>query len=897
MRKNPNAELLAKMADFRLFPRKIIWNGNVHRFPGVRQNGRGTNGWYCAQPHQRSASFGDWNAVETQRWTLEDVDDNLTPEKERQKREAARWAKADHERSQRRQEAIRKAWKLAEGSKIPDDHPYLKTKGIKAPPHSGRVIGEDIVIPMWWPNGCLVGLQRIRPDGFKPYDAGSKPAGAYETVGPMRIDPKKPIYVCGDWGTGVSIYEATGCAVAVAFSAGNLEPVAVAMRTKRPNAKVVIAADNDRWTSTHFDGKRRPNPGVLHAKAAAAAANAEYAIPDFKDLSDIPEGEKLATSFNDLHQREGLDAVRKWLNPQMADKAVTELVSEHEEKAPEEEEPTDGNGGPATWDKEFATRFLGIKDGNHHFLSSTGQLVSLTNGQMANASKLVSLAPLGFWQRHFPSRSKNSVRWIEVADALQAKSQAAGVWSPERIRGRGYWRGTNGSDVVIHLGQRLIAPNRKRPMAPEKYGGGGHVYPRAVPLSGPSTKRILSLDDARWLLGIFEDLPWEHPASAYLLAGWTVLAPLCGWLRWRPHVWLTGDAGCGKTSIIIRDLVRPLMADFAIYAEGSQTTEAGLRQALRVEARPVLLDKFEKDKPSDVRRIKRIVRMLRSASASEGIIIKGGPGGKAELFQPRTMCCLGSIGGAVTAQRDKQRISFLQLRHPQTVLGEGQEEHWDGIKEQLDKITPAFASELLARTTRWARSGKLDELLKVSRTVAMKVVGDGRGGDQFGTLMAGAAILLHDEVPKIDEMRTWMNDLGIKEFWEADGGQQIIDQLFQAKELVGTGRETVRVTIADLLLAALRPSADNQVTVEVARQHLRSCGFVLTEDEQHLLIANQSPWISEQLRHISCHTGWYSRLRTLPGAEVGPPRRFPDTTMSRTTKIPVTTLQSSGSLS
>jgi nucleoid-associated protein YgaU len=31
-----------------------------------------------------------------------------------------------------------------------------------------------------------------------------------------------------------------------------------------------------------------------------------------------------------------------------------------------------------------------------------------------------------------------------------------------------------------------------------------------------------------------------------LLAGWIALAPICGAMRWRPHLWLTAAAGAGK---------------------------------------------------------------------------------------------------------------------------------------------------------------------------------------------------------------------------------------------------------------------------------------------------------------------------------------------------------------
>ena len=42
------------------------------------------------------------------------------------------------------------------------------------------------------------------------------------------------------------------------------------------------------------------------------------------------------------------------------------------------------------------------------------------------------------------------------------------------------------------------------------------------------------------------------PGSHLLLAGWVALAPVCGALGWRPHAWITGKAGSGKTTIMKR---------------------------------------------------------------------------------------------------------------------------------------------------------------------------------------------------------------------------------------------------------------------------------------------------------------------------------------------------------
>ena len=46
---------------------------------------------------------------------------------------------------------------------------------------------------------------------------------------------------------------------------------------------------------------------------------------------------------------------------------------------------------------------------------------------------------------------------------------------------------------------------------------------------------------------VYDRLPFENDIGAVALAGWTTLAPICGALQWRPHVWLTGASGSGPS--------------------------------------------------------------------------------------------------------------------------------------------------------------------------------------------------------------------------------------------------------------------------------------------------------------------------------------------------------------
>jgi putative DNA primase/helicase len=116
--------------------------------------------------------------------------------------------------------------------------------------------------------------------------------GCYHAIG----KPNGTLCVCEGYATGASIHEATGYAVAVAFNAGNLGPVARALREKYPKIRLVICADDDQWT--------KGNPGVTKATEAARAVGAEIAIPRFKNLSEKP------TYFNDLARLEERKAVQ-----------------------------------------------------------------------------------------------------------------------------------------------------------------------------------------------------------------------------------------------------------------------------------------------------------------------------------------------------------------------------------------------------------------------------------------------------------------------------------------------------------------------------------------------------------------------------------------------------------
>ena len=111
------------------------------------------------------------------------------------------------------------------------------------------------------------------------------------------------LILCEGYATGATVHKATGATIICAFNAGNLEPVAKVVRAKCPNAPILIAADNDRFTAG--------NPGLAFAEKAAKAIGGKVVFPVFDGLPGADDAKKKLSDFNDLEAVGGLELVAK----------------------------------------------------------------------------------------------------------------------------------------------------------------------------------------------------------------------------------------------------------------------------------------------------------------------------------------------------------------------------------------------------------------------------------------------------------------------------------------------------------------------------------------------------------------------------------------------------------
>jgi putative DNA primase/helicase len=433
---------------------------------------------------------------------------------------------------------------------------------------------------------------------------------------------------------------------------------------------------------------------------------------------------------NDPATPEGWDLADATWSPAEASAYVKANLSPHIQYERTEPEPQEEE--QATDNTFFS--LLGF-DGDFYYYQpyESGQVMRLSRAAHT-AINLVALAPLRYWEQLAPG-AKGGVDWITVASTLFTLNTAQGVYNPDRLRGRGAWWDRGRS--VLHLGNRLISDQRT--YTDLRKFDSKFVYQRLAELYGPHGAKPLDDVEATQIWRVATKFKWEVKASGTLLAGWVALAPVCGALQWRPHIWLTASAGSGKSAILDK-FVRVLLADMSLIVAGN-TTEAGLRQTLKADALPVVFDEAETNERNDQIRMQNVLSLARVASSeSHAAMIKGSASGEVTRYTMRSMFMMSSISTALKQGADRSRFAQLTLKNLSEVNETKRNADWDLLQKDLENITDEVAERLIARTI--LLLPVIRKSIIVYCRVAAEYFGSQRLGDQYGTLMAGAWSLL-----------------------------------------------------------------------------------------------------------------------------------------------------------
>jgi len=358
------------------------------------------------------------------------------------------------------------------------------------------------------------------------------------------------------------------------------------------------------------------------------------------------------------------------------------------------------------------------KEYYYYTSSSNKQIVSIARGSHTKTA-LFDLMKMKYWNTMYPG--KNGFDLDMAVDDLMSKCRDKGVFNDSSVRGVGYW------DECINLGDSLYVNSGRVPMHSIKtrriYQIGKVINP---PIEDP-----LTTEESQKLLEALSILRWARPDSYKFLAGWLVVAPFCGLLKWRPHIWLTAPSGAGK-SYVMENIIQRMMEGYVEFFE-STTTEAGIRQAIGCNAKPIIFDEFETDDEKSANRIQFILELFRQASSeTHGRVVKGTISGQAIQFFPRFAALVSSIRVNLIHEADKNRFTICELKR-----GSG-DEQFQQLKKAIEPLNAEYYHRLVCRTY------INQDALVANIELFWRILSDRysqRFSQQYGTLLGGFALL------------------------------------------------------------------------------------------------------------------------------------------------------------
>lgn len=372
---------------------------------------------------------------------------------------------------------------------------------------------------------------------------------------------------------------------------------------------------------------------------------------------------------------------------------------------------------------------LGFREDSHFFyVKDSAVILKFTSFSVIN---LLNLASLSNWVARFPDKNPKKptsmgFNLTGAANFLISVSTEIGLYDPNKVRGNGAWQ--DDGRFVVNLGHCLMVDGAKVKLSEfdSKF-----CYVRSLkeisPLDVP-----LNPDEVQLILTAIRAFKWKNKAAPYFLAGWLMLALICGALPIRPHIWLTGKKGMGKSTALERLIVK-LIGRLSLVGVGP-STEAGIRQAIQQNAQPIIHDEFEATDKRGIKRIHGVIEYFRSAwSDSDGETFKGTQSGAYMSYRGRTMALVASIIIRLPNEADRSRFSIVELddhaSNPKERLRDKKK-----INDSLRALSNDLSDKLFARAV-----SSLSVILGSYEVLANVIAEElsSRHGQQLGMLLAG----------------------------------------------------------------------------------------------------------------------------------------------------------------
>ena len=397
---------------------------------------------------------------------------------------------------------------------------------------------------------------------------------------------------------------------------------------------------------------------------------------------------------------------------------------------------------------------LGHNNNTYYFLSTAKKsIISIPFGKFTR-SIVLELATAEQWRLMggwMPADAENpeiglsskyttkngTVRVDHIQDKVSQECIRVGIFDPVNIRGVGAWKDESG-EIIVYDGEMLRNKNGQK--IDQNKSGKYHYVSTSSHFENyfdtPATK-----EDGQELVDLLSCLPFARNTEAVLATGWALISNYAGCLPWRPHIWITGPSGTGKSTIILNRLIQPLIGDLH-FTGSAETSKAATRRILKNDCRPAIFDEFE---PKNKRRLESMLQILELAknASSDTDVNKSSivdNDGSVTTYYTRSCFCFSSINMIGEDQAISSRITPIEIIPMSQQTKIKNKDRLLSLDKLLENKAASYRRRIFQNIT------YILEDIQFLKNELRESVGNDRRIDQLSPMLAAFYALTHDEI-------------------------------------------------------------------------------------------------------------------------------------------------------